>query len=81
MLLAQLLPLIALLAAPTCALAIDTPEQAAVRKAMTATWDKPEARLEVGPIVIWKAAPSLGGRRAGEGGARCWCATGKASGM
>lgn len=42
----------ALLLAPAWAFAVDTPEQAAVRKAMMATWDKSEARLEVGPIVI-----------------------------
>ncbi len=41
-----------LLAAPLAAQAADTPEQAAIRQVMASTWDKPEARLQVDPIVV-----------------------------
>jgi hypothetical protein len=44
----------AALAAPWAALAqgAETGEQAAIRKVMAAEWDRPDARLEVDPVVV-----------------------------
>ncbi|WP_285412636.1 copper uptake system-associated protein [Variovorax sp. efr-133-TYG-130] len=57
-----------LLLTPAWALAADTPEQAAIRKTMMITWDKPEARLEVGPIVIFEGRSIAGWTQGGRGG-------------
>jgi hypothetical protein len=40
------------LALPTLALASDAADLTGIRHVMMATWDKPESRLEVAPIVI-----------------------------
>ena len=57
-----------LLLTPAWALAADTPEQAAIRRTMMATWDKSEARLEVGPIVIFEGRSIAGWTQGGRGG-------------
>ena len=37
---------------PVLAYGVEPTDQEAIRKTMVATWDKPDARLQVGPVVV-----------------------------
>lgn len=55
-------------AIPLSALASDTADQAAIRKVMMSTWDKPETRLDAGPITVLANHAVAGWTQHGRGG-------------
>lgn len=60
--------LLAALLAPVTARAVDTVDQAAIRKVILDTWDRPDARLGVDPIVVqggYAVADWVQGKRGG----------------
>lgn len=56
------------LALPLSVQAADTTDQAAIRKVMMSTWDKPEARLDAGPITVLADHAVAGWTQDGRGG-------------
>lgn len=56
------------LALPLSVQAADTTDQAAIRKVMMSTWDKPEAPLDAGPITVLADHAVAGWTQDGRGG-------------
>lgn len=59
---------LATLSLPLSVQAADTGDQAGIRKVMMSTWDKPQTRLDVGPITVLADYAVAGWTQDGQGG-------------